>query len=149
MADDESDPMPIRDRARTLRRAATPAERVLWSRLRRQGLKARFRRQHPIPPYVVDFACVEARLAVEADGGQHAGNARDAARDAFLKTRGWHVLRFWNSEIIGDTDAVLEAIGRALDERGGGAPPSAGGRPQSGREPGGLAPASPKGGRGR
>ncbi|HEX3401751.1 MAG TPA: DUF559 domain-containing protein [Acetobacteraceae bacterium] len=66
--------------ARTLRNAATDAEQRLWSRLRRHGIGWHFRRQHPVPPHVVDFACRELRIAIEADGGQHAAPGEHARR---------------------------------------------------------------------
>ncbi|MEC9432191.1 MAG: endonuclease domain-containing protein, partial [Pseudomonadota bacterium] len=112
----------LRDRARALRRDATPAERRLWRELRRAGLGARFRRQAPLGPYIADFLCLSARLVVELDGGQHndlAARARDAARDRFMQERGFRVLRFWNAEVFGNLDGVLEAIRLALVEAEG------------------------------
>jgi primosomal protein N' (replication factor Y) len=82
--------------------------------LRKNQLRDRFRRQFPIPPYIVDFACVEARLIVECDGGQHAQSSGDNRRDARLRREGWHILRFWNNEILGNLDGVLYAISQAL-----------------------------------
>ena len=94
-----------------MRQRATDAERRLWSRLRNGQVGGwQFRRQHPVPPYILDFACVAAMLAVEADGGQHADNTHDIHRDRFLQRRGWRVLRFWNHEILANTDGVIEAI---------------------------------------
>jgi primosomal protein N' (replication factor Y) len=102
-------------RARELRSAATPAERQLWRLLHDPRLDNwHFRRQHPIPPYFADFACLPARLVIEADGGQHAPNAHDEQRDMFLRERGWRVLRFWNEEVIKSPDYVVETILRAL-----------------------------------
>ena len=102
-------------RAVELRRNPTDCERLLWRRLRlRQMLGRKFRRQVPIGRYVVDFACVECLLVVEADGGQHAESAYDARRDAYLRARGFRVLRFWNNQIIEQTDAVLGEILRHL-----------------------------------
>jgi adenine-specific DNA methylase/very-short-patch-repair endonuclease len=102
--------------ARSMRKEQTDAEACLWAMLRDRRLAGRkFRRQHGIPPYVVDFYCDEARLVVEVDGGQH-GEARrsDAARTAFLEQRGLRVIRFWNNEVLRSTEAVLEAIWREL-----------------------------------
>jgi very-short-patch-repair endonuclease len=87
----------------------TRAERALWRLLRSHQLAgARFRRQHPVPPYVLDFACIEVRLAIEVGGGQH-GGARDAARDAALTARGWRTVRAWNNEV--DTVGELPESG--------------------------------------
>ena len=105
-------------RARELRRDSTEAEKLLWRRLRNRqvgGLK--FRRQEQIGSYVVDFFCLERGLIVEVDGGQHAkGNVRDAARTEWLKDRGYRVTRFWNNEVVGNTDGVIEMISRAAEE---------------------------------
>jgi very-short-patch-repair endonuclease len=105
-------------RARALRRTMTDSERALWRLLRSRALaNAKFRRQHPIPPHVADFACVAARLVVEVDGGQH-GGAPDAARDAALRRAGWRVLRVWNHEVLANPAGVLEVIATALREAG-------------------------------
>ena len=99
-------------RARALRRTMTAAEEWLWYHLRGRRLAGRkFRRQVPIGPYVVDFACLSAGLIVEADGGPHLEqSARDGARTAWLEARGYRVLRYWNHEILTETEAVLERI---------------------------------------
>jgi len=102
-------------RARQLRRDMTAAERLLWDQLRYRRLGWRFRRQHSIPPYVVDFACVEAKLIVEADGGQHDPLGDDEKRDDRLHRMGWRILRFWNNEIFDNLEGVLEAIVNALN----------------------------------
>jgi very-short-patch-repair endonuclease len=95
----------------------TDAERRLWSALRSRRLhQFKFRRQYPIGPYIVDFACIEHRLIVEADGGQHCENADDARRTAWLEAQGWRVLRFWNNDILANVDGVQVAILRALDD---------------------------------
>ena len=96
-------------RARQLRREATNVERRLWSRLRCSGFGVRFVRQHPIGPYIADFACRSLKLIVELDGSQHGGE-QDRRRDAFMARRGYLVLRFWNSEILSNLDGVLETI---------------------------------------
>jgi len=102
-------------KAKELRRASTYAERKLWSLLRHRGLDDyKFRRQHPIGPYVADFACVEKRLIVEADGGQHADSVADEGRTAWLKAQGWTVIRFWNDEILRNSVGVYDEIVRAL-----------------------------------
>jgi very-short-patch-repair endonuclease len=102
--------------SRTLRTSATDAERKLWHHLRANQLNgARFRRQHPVGIYVLDFACVQQRLAVELDGGQHADDVvRDATKTAFLETQGWRVLRFWNNDVMGNIEGVLTLIAEAL-----------------------------------
>ena len=97
-------------RARTLRRKLTDAETMLWSRVRKDVHGVRFRRQHPIGPYIADFACVRARLVVEIDGATHSTDAEreyDARRDRYMRSRGWYVLRVQNDDIYdGLSDAV-------------------------------------------
>ncbi len=101
-------------RARKLRQAGTPAERILWSKIRGGQIEGQnFRRQHPIGPYVLDFYCPATGLAIELDGGQHANPARsetDKRRDAWLRGRGIQVLRFWNSDVFSNLAGVLEEI---------------------------------------
>ncbi len=109
--------------ARAARRNPTIAERVLWAGLRRNALGWYFRRQHPIPPYVVDFACVAAWIVVEADGGQHGQPDDHTARDAALARQGWRMLRFWNNEILGNLPGVLMTIKTVCDS-GTPSPPS-------------------------
>jgi very-short-patch-repair endonuclease/urease accessory protein UreE len=107
----------LRDRARELRREPTEAEQRLWAVLRdRQLAGAHFRRQHPIPPYVADFACVAANLVVEVDGGQHADSDADAERDSYLQHRGWRVLRFWNNEVLSNPEGVAHRISEVLTQ---------------------------------
>ncbi|HWN44515.1 MAG TPA: DUF559 domain-containing protein [Thermoanaerobaculia bacterium] len=96
--------------ARDLRQNMTDAERRLWRELRGGSLGARFRRQVPIGPYIVDFASFRQRLVIEIDGGQHLGDARDEARDAWLAEQGFRVLRFWNHEVLKNPEGVLEVI---------------------------------------
>jgi very-short-patch-repair endonuclease len=106
------------ERARNLRTNATDAERHLWRHLRRQQLDGlRFRRQTPIGPHVVDFFSPGAKLIVELDGGQHAERqVEDQARTRWLEQRGYRVVRFWNNEVLANTDGVLDAIKRAAIE---------------------------------
>ncbi len=104
--------------ARALRRRPTMAEQLLWTHLRNRGLAgAKFRRQAPVGPYVADFLCAEARLVVEVDGGQHAENAADAARDAWLGENGYSVGRYWNNDVLGTIEGVLEDIAARLAGR--------------------------------
>ena len=101
--------------ARRLRREATDAERRLWSALRDRRLEGyRFRRQYPIAPFIADFACTRHRLIVEADGGQHDGSETDLRRTAWLENQGWRVLRFWNNDVLTNTEGVVETILREL-----------------------------------
>ena len=112
----------INPHARTLRRNATDAERRLWYHLRNRRLGGfKFKQQETIGPFIADFACVECRLIVEADGGQH-NDARDSDRTEYLESLGWHVLRFWNNDILQQTEAVLEVILGACLERQKGKP---------------------------
>ncbi len=109
-------PHPRTQRARKLRNNATDAERHLWRHLRRRQLKGhRFRRQYPIGPYITDFACVEQRLVVELDGGQHAERAAyDRSRDRYISQAGFRALRYWNDQVLQETEAVLADILRHL-----------------------------------
>jgi very-short-patch-repair endonuclease len=101
--------------ARTLRQTATDAERRLWATLRSRQLAGfKFRRQHPIGPYIVDFVCTRHGLFIEADGGQHADDGADARRTRWLESQGWRVLRFWNNDIMTNIDSVLATILSAL-----------------------------------
>ncbi|MBD8873346.1 DUF559 domain-containing protein [Rhodanobacter sp. DHB23] len=105
-------PLPTRTReqSRGLRRSATDAEQKLWFHLRGGRLNnLKFRRQHPIPPYVVDFYCEARKLVVELDGSQH-DETVDRARTKFLESCGLMVLRYWDNDVLQQTEAVLEAI---------------------------------------
>jgi len=100
--------------AKKLRSNTTPHERILWRALRELPVSGtHFRRQAPIGPYVVDFFCPAAHLIIELDGGHHSGDEtaeRDRTRQLWLEREGYRVIRFWNSEIAGDLNAVLERI---------------------------------------
>ena len=107
-----------RVRSRRLRREQTEAEARLWSRLRsRQVAGAKFRRQLPLAPFVVDFCCMEVGLIVEVDGGQHSESQSDAARDRHFEATGFCVLRCWNDEVLKNIDGVCLAILREAQGR--------------------------------
>jgi very-short-patch-repair endonuclease len=122
MARDDDEPRiwALRDRervapqtvlARTMRRVPTDAEKKLWWHLHRLSLKgSHFRRQVRLGPYIVDFASHKARVVIEVDGGQHAENAADAVRTKFIEGQGYRVLRFWNNDVLGNIEGVLEVI---------------------------------------
>ena len=96
----------------------TEAEKRLWSVLRRRafaGLK--FRRQRPIGPFIADFACIELRVVIEVDGGQHDENARDDRRTAWLAAHNWRVIRFWNNEVIENLEGVHAKLEKLLLRR--------------------------------
>jgi very-short-patch-repair endonuclease len=105
-------------KARKLRRDGTAPERILWAHLRNRHLGGhRFTRQYPIGPYFADFACREAMLVVELDGGQHSDSTHDVARDRFLNEAGCAVLRYWNDEVTRNLSGVLETLLLVLDGR--------------------------------
>ena len=100
--------------AKNLRANTTPHERILWRALKELPIEGtHFRRQAPIGPYVVDFFCPAKRLIIELDGGHHNEDAtaeRDSKRQVWLEQEGYRVIRFWNSEVTADLNAVLERI---------------------------------------
>jgi very-short-patch-repair endonuclease len=105
----------LRARAKAMRKAPTDAERKLWTILRAKRLGAfKFKRQVPLDPYIADFVCLQHRLIIEADGGQHAGCDYDAQRDAYLTGQGFRILRFWNNDISANPEGVATAIIDAL-----------------------------------
>jgi very-short-patch-repair endonuclease len=110
----------MRSLARNLRKNQTEAEQILWSKLRSRQLSGfKFRRQHPIESYVLDFYCSETHLAIEIDGGQHTENKnieRDNDRTAYLNQKGIRVIRFWNDDVIKHLDEVLTEIDVILSE---------------------------------
>lgn len=104
--------------ARHLRQQSTNAERLLWSKLRRNSLESiKFKRQHPIGSYIVDFVTLENMLVVEIDGGQHNEPLmieEDRERTAWLEKKGYQVLRFWNNDVLTNIEGVFETIRQAL-----------------------------------
>jgi len=108
--------MSLLDNAKTLRRNLTDAEQKLWYHLRAHRFMGRkFKRQKPLGRYVVDFICLEEKLIIELDGGQHSENLEyDHERDSWLRSQGYTVLRFWNNELMNETESVLERIRLAL-----------------------------------
>ena len=111
----------MRSLARKLRHQSTDAERMLWKYLRAHRMAGyKFKRQVVIEPYIVDFICLEARLIVEADGGQHLEQVEsDLKRSLFLESLGYKVIRFWNHEILNNIHSVLEQIHSNLIEAPG------------------------------
>ncbi|NTW14737.1 MAG: endonuclease domain-containing protein [Candidatus Moranbacteria bacterium] len=100
---------------KVLRKKATSQEVILWSRLRRNALEFKFRRQHSIGPYIVDFYCPEKKLVIELDGWQHGKKCEyDAERTVYLESLGLSVLRFWNDEVNGNLDDVVLNISEHL-----------------------------------
>ena len=110
--------MNLTNNARSLRKNQTDVEQLVWKHLRNRQLhNYKFRRQFPIEPYVADFACLELKLIIELDGGQHAFRINyDDQRSIFLEQLGFRVLRFWNNDVIENTEGVLEAIHLAILE---------------------------------
>ena len=116
-------PRPQRSTSKTRRRAVqlrkdpTSAERKLWSRIRNDQLSVNFRRQHAIGNYIPDFVCIQKKLIIELDGSQHLEQEEfDKERSAFLKSKGYRVLRFWNNDVVNNIDSVLTVIWDTLNE---------------------------------
>jgi very-short-patch-repair endonuclease len=108
----------IARKTRQLRRNSTDAEMKLWFGLRDRRLGGfKFVRQESIGPYVADFVCRERKVVIEVDGGQHVESTRDQVRDAYLVSEGYRVSRFWNSDVLGNIDGVLETILSLLNSR--------------------------------
>ena len=100
--------------ARKLRNNLTDAEKKLWYFIRNYNLGVKFRRQHPLGNYFVDFICLEKHLVVEVDGGQHYESETDKIRDEWLNKEGYKVLRFWNNEVLENIEAVIAKIKESL-----------------------------------
>ncbi|MEZ5693527.1 MAG: endonuclease domain-containing protein [Altererythrobacter sp.] len=93
----------------------TDAERRLWLHLRTRPLGAKFTRQFPVGNHIVDFACRRLKLAIECDGGQHSDSPTDAARTEIIEAHGYRIIRFWNNDILENTEGVLEVIMREIE----------------------------------
>ncbi|MBI3866117.1 MAG: DUF559 domain-containing protein [Planctomycetia bacterium] len=110
-----------RSRAKELRRTQTEAETFVWDQLRSRRFRGfKFRRQVPLGNYIVDFICLDRRVIVELDGGQHNESGQheyDERRDAWLRGEGFEVLRFWNSDVFTEWEAMAEGIWHALERR--------------------------------
>jgi len=102
----------IKSNSRALRKNMTDVERMLWAKIRNRQLQGfRFRRQHPIGRYIVDFVCLELKLIIELDGGQHIDQQQyDTNRSQWLQTNGFKTVRFWNSDILDNLEGVMETI---------------------------------------
>jgi len=110
-------PADHRDFAKTMRSEPTEAERALWRLLRAHRLSGlKFRRQVPIEGYIADFVCFEAKLIVEADGGQHSEATRDVERDKRFTAAGFRTLRFWNNDILSNPEGVAATILKAAED---------------------------------
>ena len=103
-------------RAIQLRKVSTPAERILWSKLRNDQSGITFRRQHAIGNYIPDFCSPKARLIIELDGSQHLDQSEyDEERTRYFKSLGYKVIRFWNNDVMNDIDHVISAILQAIE----------------------------------
>jgi len=101
---------------RVLRNNMTDAELALWKRLHSKQIGGfKFRRQHPFGDFILDFVCLEAKLVIEIDGGQHNESAKDLIRDQTLAKAGFSVMRFWNNQVLNELESVVEAIWLALE----------------------------------
>ncbi len=114
-----NDEIRVEQRPQELRRNSTDAERKLWQALRgRQIAGAKFRRQHAVANYIVDFVSFDVMVVIELDGGQHADQiAYDEVRTVALRASGFRVLRYWNNQVMAEMDSVLEDIHRVVSER--------------------------------
>ena len=106
----------LKERSRDLRKNLTDAEQKLWQKLRYKQINDhKFRRQFVLGNYIVDFICLDKRLIIEVDGGQHMDNVDyDSQRDEWFKNQNFKVLRFWNNQVLGEIGSVLEVIVKSL-----------------------------------
>jgi very-short-patch-repair endonuclease len=114
----------VKPAAKALRKTMTDTEKELWRRVRGKQLGCKFRRQHPFESYVLDFVCLERRLVIEVDGSQHEKNRKyDEERTRKLHIAGFTVLRFWNNDVLNETDAVVQTIWNSLNPNSDPSPP--------------------------
>ena len=106
----------IKNNSRDLRKNMTDVERMLWAKIRSHQLQGfRFRRQHPVGNYIADFVCIELKLIIELDGGQHSNQQEyDMERTQWLQTKGYKMVRFWNNDVIENLEGVLLTISTYL-----------------------------------
>jgi very-short-patch-repair endonuclease len=104
-------------RAKELRRDQTDAEKRIWEKIRNSHLGMKFRRQAPVGPYVADFLCNDLKLVVEIDGGQHAESKKDEIRTKYLQGLGYHVVRFWNDEVMDNIEGVVDTLASVIEDR--------------------------------
>ena len=116
-------------KAKQLRRNLTEAEKILWTFLRNQQSGYKFRRQQPIDHYIADFVCLENRMIIEVDGGQHNAE-RDEPRTTYLEQQGFRVIRFWNNDVMTNQEGVFQHLLTSLGEK----PPHPGLLPQGEKE---------------
>ena len=111
-----TEPVYALDFRRDLREASTKAEQLVWAMIRDRRMNgAKFRRQHSVGRFIVDFVCLESNLVIELDSGYHDYTVdEDKGRESFLKAQGLQVLRFWNEDVLKDADAVARAISNTL-----------------------------------
>ena len=105
----------LKERRIELRKNQTREEKILWERLRQNQLGFKFKRQHSVGPYILDFYCSEKKLAIELDGSHHVDNKEyDTQRSDYLSVLGIKVLRFWNSEVSANIEIVIQRIEKEL-----------------------------------
>jgi very-short-patch-repair endonuclease len=101
--------------AKNLRKNVTNTEKYLWKHLRGNQIEGyKFRRQHPIGKYIVDFVNLERKIIIELDGGQHLENKKDKLRDKWLEEQGYEILRFWDNDVFNNIEGVLEVVKEKL-----------------------------------
>ena len=108
----------MKQKCRYLRKNQTDVEKLVWEQLRNRRLEGlKFRRQHPIEHYIVDFVCLERKLIIELDGGQHGEKVKyDERRTSCLQSRGYRVIRFWNHDVVNHLEVVLREIYKAVQK---------------------------------